>query len=300
MRTFHLGIIFILFITISCTKFRQSENQTVDKFSNDFIEKSTEIFTIDNAEAGFELVTEKGVRIVFEANSLLKGGTTFTGTAKIEFVGIFDRVGMMLSGIPTVYRSHTGELELLKSGGEIFLNALDEGSNESLQLSKNYRVDIPKSLTFDDASPMYLFVLEEDQFWNTPSPGQDTTGFVEEGDSNYIMIFDRFGWLNCDAFADVSGPKELLMFQYPEGFNEDNALVFLSLESFPFSLARLHVPIPIGEKGHVIMIARTDDFYHVAHESFTVESNWSIDFSNTTLESVPAEEIESYLAQIIQ
>ncbi|MFK7787403.1 MAG: hypothetical protein AB8B56_19925 [Crocinitomicaceae bacterium] len=301
MKYLPFTLLILAMSLVNCSDDDSTDFYNNTDYRNAYLNEYKEIFTIVNPSVKNEIISKKGVKIEFDKNTFLKENSLFTGNIRVEFLLIVDKSNMILSGLTTVLRSNS-QLDILKTGGEFYLNAFDAETNEKLTLSDDYLVSIPKALTEDDGSTMLLFIGsgENIQYWRWPLFQGDTSSVIDESDSAFNVIFSEFGWINCDAFALIDKPKFAIAFEFPDNFNDDNALTFISLDSLPFSMLNIYTPIPINENAKLIFITRTENNYHVAFEEFVSQENVSIDFTDKELDVVPADEIKNYLKNIVE
>lgn len=296
-----LAFILLIFLYSSCHKYAPVEfvenSEMLDSYKNSHLE----FFQMAEASQKQSFVTKDDVTISFDEHAFTKNSKVFNGKATIEFTIIYDQAGMIQAGFPTVLRSPDDKYHLLTTGGEYFINAKDSDTGETLGLNRNYSVFIPYALTGNGLSEMHVFVQETDTdlFWSELGLLSDSTGTVRSSETFYQVIFNRFGWINCDDFTALDEFRHKIDFKYPNGFDASNAFVFIALENYPNSLANLFIEIPESEVGKLIFIASTDTDHYIAHEDFIMEKDLSIDFSNISTQKVAKEDADDLLQELL-
>ena len=114
------------------------------------------------------------------------------------------------------------------------------------------------------------------------------------------MVFNEFGWINCDAFLDFDGPTQTIGLTRPEGLNTFNSFAFVLLDSMPYSLGRVNIRYPNGEKGKVVYMTKSASHYHIAYQKFVIEPLLEIRFELEDLKEVEIDQIHDYLQQIVE
>ena len=94
----------------------------------------------ENADAAFEITGKGGVQLKFPAGSLLdKDGQPVSGPVNLKLIEIFNKKDVLLSGIDTEsYGS------LLETGGQIFVEAEQNGNKLKLNPNNYYEFRLPE------------------------------------------------------------------------------------------------------------------------------------------------------------
>ncbi|MGB5553117.1 MAG: hypothetical protein WBM83_00565 [Flavobacteriaceae bacterium] len=234
-----------------------------------------------NSNSMGNFTTEKGVNLLINGACLTKNGVSVTGIVDIEVVEIFDRAEMLTTNKATMGLMPNGDRAILKSGGEFFINATQNG--EALQLTCAMQLSVPTNLTGDVDFGMTLWNgiigLECDN-----EIGCDDVIWVEEhndaNEPNNVVVDDKngtvayyapiqgFGWTNIDRFYNDPRPKTMILVDVPQGFDLENSAVYLSYDGEPSALARLDTydedeelfsehygQIPVGLECHLIFVS---------------------------------------------
>lgn len=159
----------------------------------------------ENADAAFEITGKGGVQLKFPAGSLLdKDGQPVSGPVNLKLIEIFNKKDVLLSGIDTEsYGS------LLETGGQIFVEAEQNGNKLKLNPNKNVDVLFPKDPN-QTADNMILFVAR-------PSDGNDANSqptwkvFSDKGlptqNNYYEFRLPELSWINIDRFINDGKAK---------------------------------------------------------------------------------------------
>ncbi|MDY8136791.1 hypothetical protein [Aquimarina sp. 2201CG5-10] len=267
--------------------------------------------TTINAETFGEVYGQEGTILSFPANSFLyQNGDPVTGSVTIELVEIYNKSKMLLTKIPTNGKRPNGDVEALKSGGEFYINATQNG--EQLELANGFNLFAPAD-GFD--TEMTLFngqdddcdgdqlqcdvVWEEDeQAGIEPIQREGPDGTAITGYGGFI---GNFGWTNIDRWYNDPRPKTILHVDVPEGYDNTNCNVYISYDGEPTALALLDIYdpetglfsehyglIPIGLEVHFIFVSVQDGQYVYAIQGATIEDN-HIETIGTTTTGTEAE-----------
>ena len=216
-------------------------------------------FTFTGGSGTLCTESANGVTICLNTNCLELNGTPVTsGEIQLDFVEIFDRGSMIVTNKPTIGFDN-GEYNMLKSGGEFYMQAYQDGV--ALDISPLCGVwdlsglSVPASLTGGMDSDMTAWtgsidgngdILWEPMLVQTISPdgipssgefgpvangmaidpvtGQWTDGWEADG---YTLPF-TFGWSNCDVFYSWDDPKTTVVVDVPDDYNGTNSQVFIT------------------------------------------------------------------------
>lgn len=258
------------------------------------LESRTQHFTVDVATGWQQLTDVNGVVISFNPQCFTLDGVAVTGSVDIEFIALFDTADMVVTNRATMGRMANGDLSMLVSGGEFYVNATQNG--QQLAATCNFALLIPTSLTGGNDPGMSLWqgIIDADGelTWEEPEvdPNGQGGGVFQEG-NNYYLTFGNFGWTNVDRFYSDPRPKTTLLVDVPEGYDNDNSSVYLSYDGEGNALARLDTftaegyfsehygQIPIGLECHVIFVTEEDGGYRYAIKAATIVADGIITFT---------------------
>src|SRR3546814_102892 len=115
-----------------------------------------QLFTGD-ADAGFEITGEQGMKVKFQAGAFLDAdGLPVSGEVTVRLIELYSKTDIMLAGLST--ESHS---DLLESGGEFYLMAEKDGEELTLNPLNGPWTTDPVLIDFpvapDHAPDMLLF-----------------------------------------------------------------------------------------------------------------------------------------------
>jgi hypothetical protein len=292
------GVLFGLLLNTTACKKKTEEDPKPDGMAlmERFTQNRQEMlqtFTID-ASTGGTVTGTQGTEINIPPSALGLNGTPVSGNVEIQLIEIYSRGHMLLNNMPTNGKNANGEIEMLKTGGEFYINAVQNGNNleilSYIQLKSKpvdpNKVDFNLKVFRPDCNEPRDLDCEGD--WEEV-PNQAGHG-VMVGENQmtqpiYIVDLTEFGWTNLDRWYNYSGPKTTLHIDVPEGFNDTNCEVFLSYDGED-GLARMDVyddqtgmftehygQLPIGQQVHIILIADIDGEVHYTVQGTTITQN---------------------------
>jgi len=274
------------------TPFSPPTAQQFKAIQNDALENITQHFQFDAEDGTATFTSAKGVTITIPGNCLTLNGNPVTGTIDLEYAELFDRGTMTVTNKPTMARMPNGDMVLLVSGGEFYINATKDG--QQLALTCNISLVIPGALTDGVENGMLLWtgVIGDDGelAWERKDNPNGQGGVNGEG-NNYYASFGNFGWTNVDRFYSDPRPKTTILVDVPAGFDNENSSVYLSYDGEGSALARLDTftaeglfsehygQIPIGLACHVIFVTEEDGQFRYAIKAATIVEDDVITFT---------------------
>lgn len=258
----------------------------------------TQNFTFNAENGSATFTTAKGVQFTINGNCLTKNGNPVTGTVDIEYAEVFDPGTMLVTDKTTMGRLPNGDMTLIISGGEFYINAKQAGVQ--LDITCPMQLIIPSSLTGGADTGMSLWDGTIDDRgnldWDEQEPATAPGGvFVEGqgGNAPYIAFLNDFGWTNVDRFYSDPRPKTTILVEVPEGYDFENSGVYLHYDGEGSSLAKLDTynpgtgqfsehygQIPVGLEMHVIFVTEEDGNWRYAIKAVTVAANDVYAFSD--------------------
>ena len=109
------------------------------------LEDMTQNFQIDAANGMTTLTSANGVEIDINANCLTLNGNPVTGQIDVEYAEVLMVVKCWISDKTTMGKLPNGDMAMLVSGGEFYINATQNGQQLDLGCTMNLR--IPTNLT---------------------------------------------------------------------------------------------------------------------------------------------------------
>lgn len=252
------------------------------------IKAHTQSFTATAGAGVITLTSVKGVTIKIDGNTLTKNGNPVTGAIDIKYIELFDKGNMLVTNKPTMGIMANGNHDLLKSGGEFYIQASQGGVD--LATTGLIQLQIPTTLTGGLDTAMTLWTGEIDTKDNLAWRGKDAANGANggvKGDQNaYNATFGNFGWTNVDRFYSDPRPKTTILAGAPTGYDNLNSAVYLSYDGEgQNALAKLDTytaaglfsehygQIPIGLACHVIFVTEDNGQWRYAIKGVTTTAN---------------------------
>lgn len=247
----------------------------------------TQTFTFNAEDGATTFTTAKGVQFTINGNCLTQNGNPVTGQVVVEYAEFFDPGTMLVTNKPTMGRLPNGDMSLLISGGEFYINATKNG--QQLAISCPMQVIIPVNLTGGADTGMSLWdgTVDEDGNleWDEQDRANGANGVFVEG-PNYYAYFSNFGWTNVDRFYNDPRPKTTILAEAPSGYDFENSAIYLHYDGEGSSLAKLDTfnpatnqfsehygQIPVGLQCHVIFVTEDNGQWRYAIKSVTIAAN---------------------------
>jgi hypothetical protein len=231
------------------------------------------------------IITASGTEININGACLTKAGNSVTGQVDVEVVELFERGNMLLTNKATMGRNAMGDKEIMKSGGEFYINATQNG--EQLAIGCNFEVIIPADLTGPPDAVMLLWegqigedcdteIKCDDVTWEPLLDGEERQVGVAIGTSitqgpAYQAFFSDFGWTNVDRFWSDLRPKTSLLVAVPDGYTNENSAVYISYDGEAAALGFLdqyddvqevfsehYGRIPVGLECHLLFVSESN------------------------------------------
>mgnify|MGYP001325858175 CR=1 FL=1 len=294
----NIGLVILASLAlISCSNDDETPNETYRPSAGAwYLLKSNALNNIKqnftfNAEDGLAtFTTSKGVQLSINGNCLTKNGNPVTGAVQLEYIEVFDPGTMLVTDKTTMGKLPNGDMALIISGGEFYINAKQGGVQ--LDITCPMQLLIPSTLTGGAQTGMSLWdgTIDENGNldWDEQEPG--TAGpqggvFTEGQGANapYYACVNDFGWTNVDKFYNDPRPKTTVLAQAPTGYNFQNCGIYLHYDGQGSALAKLDTfnsgtnqfsehygQIPIGLQMHVIFVTEENGNFKYAIKAVTV------------------------------
>ncbi len=272
-----------------------SRTSKIQSFSKEFI-------------PGLTLTLDSGSTVVIGGNLLDADGHIVSGLVDVDIVELTHRGEMLTAGMSTMGIDEDGNKSALISGGEHYVNITQDDA--PLTLQGEYTINVLTSLTGGTDLDMELFVpadenveFDGDVDWSQVDMDRKM-GFGGEGEGSYYWLTsDTFGWTNVDKWSSDPRDKTRIQVGVPEGFSDQNSVVYLTYDGEPAALAFLDVyddasglftehygMLPIGLEIHLIFLSidlgedddGTDDQWLYQIISETVDEDETIFFSDVS------------------
>lgn len=267
---------------------------TATEFSaikEDALSAITQNFQLTVANGQTTFTSTNGVEIDINPNCLTLNGNAVTGVVDIKYIEVFDGGSMLVTDKTTMGMLPNGDMSMLISGGEFYINATQNGQQLAISCTMNLR--IPADLTAPE-NDMLLWDGTIDADGNIDWREQDNPAgqggvFIEQGTTNtslYYAFFSNFGWTNVDKFYNFSGPKTQILATVPTGYDFGNSAVYLHYDGEGNALAKLDTydaatgqfsehygQIPIGLACHIIFATEENGQWRYAIKAVTITAN---------------------------
>jgi hypothetical protein len=307
-----LGVALLVTMTlISCSDDDNNNNQNQAPTAAEFnaikeiaLENKKQNFTLDADAGSTTFTSENGVQFTLNGTCLTKNGNTVTGMVEIEFIELFDGGSMLVTNKTTMGKLPNGDMSLIISGGEFYINATQNGVN--LDLTCAMQVVIPTALTNGAQTGMVLWDGIIDENGNLDWDEQEVNpvgqnGVFVEGqgaNSRYYTFFNSFGWTNVDKFYDDPRPRTTILAKAPNGYDNLNSAIYLHYDGEANALANLDTydastqqfsehygQIPIGLNCHVIFATEENGQWRYAIKGTTIAAGdiYTFTMSETTV-----------------
>lgn len=288
-------------------EFTAPTSQEFTDLQSQALEGVTQEFTFINDPAGtVQFMSESGVVISLYGSCLTVNGIPVTGEVTLEYAEIFNTGSMVVTGMPTMGMMPDGDLAMLVSGGEFYVNATHNG--QPVELACGFQLQIPASLTggIDNAMTLWNGLVQEDGdvVWEEIEEGNQEEGGVFTEGGTYYAFVGNFGWTNVDRFYSDPRPKTTLKVDVPDGFTNANSAVYISYNEEGNALGMLDVydpatgyfsehygQLPIGLECYIIFVSESDGQWIYAIKAVTITENGVITFTDADLDSVTEAEL---------
>ena len=303
--TMMLSLLTTLFI--SCEKNDDNDcdgdcdpRPTANEFAairEDALLELTQTFQLNVTNGTTTFTSTNGVEIDINPSCITLNGNAVTGTIDIKYIEVFDGGNMLVTDKTTMGVLPTGDMAMLISGGEFYINATQNGQQLALNCAMNLR--IPASLT-ESENDMTLWdgTIDADgnidwREQNDPAGGQGGV-FLEQGTAGntYYAFFNSFGWTNVDKFYSHPEPKTQILVTVPSGYNFQNSAVYLHYDGEGNALAKLDTydavtgqfsehygQIPVGLACHIIFATEENGQWRYAIKPVTITTNAIYNFT---------------------
>jgi hypothetical protein len=301
----NIGLVVIASIAFTSCSNDNNENSgpTAQEFASlkeEALNGITQNFTFNAEDGSTTFTTAKGVQFTINGNCLTLNGNPVTGQVAVEYAEVFDPGTMLVTDKTTMGKLPNGDMALIISGGEFYINATKNG--QQLDITCPMQLIIPSALTGGADNGMSLWNGTIDAEGNTdwdeqePNPIGGQNGVFTEGqgaNAPYIAFLSDFGWTNVDRFYSDSRPKTTILAEAPSGYNFQNSGVYLHYDGEGSALAKLDTfnsgtnqfsehygQIPIGLQCHVIFVTEESGNWRYAIKAVTVAANDVYVFTN--------------------
>jgi hypothetical protein len=170
----------------------------------------------------------------------------------------------------------------LISGGEIFVE-MKSSTGANLALAPGKKINI----RYGDATVSPLMRVfygdESDPERFNWIPSQDSIFVITQPNPVYELQSSKLRWINCDYFADTTGPRLSVHASLAANYTNANTSVYLVYKDarsvlgvYGNATTRKFVTplLPIGKQVTLVAISKQgSNSYYLAHENFTIGLN---------------------------
>ncbi len=264
------------------------------------------------AEDGLTFTSDKGAKVTISSNCLLdEDNNSVTGDVTLSFIEIYDRGNMVATNKPVMGKDGDGNLLPLVTGGEYNIEIKQDG--KELKPGCPFQVHVPAANTGALDGGMILWTGkindEGNLVWEEAGADGKEGGIrPNEQSAGYDIWGDEFGWANVDRFYSDPRDKTQIKVTVPEGYDNNNAAVYLAYEGEPNVLAQLDTYdtednffsehygfIPIGMTLHVIFVSESNGSVVYAIKQATIVANGTIAISSDDLDTTTKNNIVSLI-----
>lgn len=306
----HLLLLLAVIVVASACERNGTEPQTItppakEKFQElraKALEGITQTKTF-KAEDGLVFTSQKGAVLTIDADCLTdESGNAVSGDVQLSFVEIYDRGNMVVTNKPVMAKdpAGSGNSVPLITGGQFSIE-IKQG-NKILKSACYYSLDVSASLTGGVDNEMILWdgTINE----NTGNliyeevVGREAGLNINEKGTTYSVFNNDFRWTNIDKFWEYTGPKTKIKVTVPDGYNGDNAAVYVAFEDEENALAQLDVYntqekyftehygyLPVGKKVHVIFVSEHNSSVVYAIREVTIVANQTLNIASSDLQT---------------
>ena len=210
-----LGVFFSLMLSLTFYACFQEATLDIEKpqvetnLLENYSANHTQHFTAQDQGDGVYAVTGNQGTLVNIDNALVdEHGDRVRGTVAIELIEIYSVADMILHRKQTL-ADDNGQLAILQSGGEIFIQVYQNGKKLSVDGQGTFQVLLPTENTGGAVEGMEHYIGEEigDQvIWKTTGKKIRVTDSQERANPYYIMLIQTIlGWHNVDVIYGAGG-----------------------------------------------------------------------------------------------
>ena len=281
---------FCLILLAACTDNSTFGSSGKNRLANEYLNDIAQFATFDASDSLFTFVSAQDVTVSLEPQCLLLAGQPISGKVDFKYIEIFDKGTMAITDKHTTGINYEGNLNMLESGGEFFLELTNE--DRKLDLDQYCRYTITYESKTDLAYGMDLFkglISDDNILWN-PVYGDGSLVSKEEESNQYSILVDFFDWINCDRFLIYDGENTSVNFTIPSS-KVENARVYLSFDGLNTGLSTTFGEFPLGLDCHYIVLHEKGDKIEYVIDGFTMTQDLTIEISNSDFKTASIEEV---------
>jgi len=316
----------------STEAFTQLQEEALEKRTTlKKIDKTEYTKTYINGEiyyTNFGFLSDKNTGISCNPNYFEKqDGTPYIGDFDMSFAEIHDRGDMLLTNRPLMGKNADGKLVPLVSGGQFFADVKQGG--ETLNYANTYYI-LPEGyspvskMEYDATTGKYVYPMDDKMKpWkgSTGNDGNVSWGVMHGFDPNerassaglyqaqnfqngqYVpvdnydfQLWEIRNWVAIGRFYVHNGASTKIKVKVPDGYNAQNAKVYLAYEGEQHLLAQLYSYdaagkhftepdgfVPVGKAVHAIFVSESGGKFAYGIKTVTVKADEEITFAHKDL-----------------
>jgi len=184
------------------------KTESVSLFKQHLADQTQRITAQDQGNGTYNVTGRQGTQVKIKDALINSAGERVRGTVEIELIEIYTVADMILSRKQTM-ADYDGQLGILESGGEVYVQVYQNGEQLSVDGQGNMHLLLPTENTGEARNDMELFYGEEigDQvIWNpTGQPVRVVNSERRNGTDYLVMVQNILGWINVDVLYSLTG-----------------------------------------------------------------------------------------------
>jgi len=191
--------------------FDTQEPQISKSLFKQHLEDNTQrIVAKDQGNGKYAVTGEQGTRISIDNALVNTAGERVRGDIEIVLIEVYSKADMILNRKQTL-ANYNGQIEILESGGEVFVEVYQDGEKLSADGKGDMRIFLPTENTGGAKEDMELYYGEEvgDQvmWYPTGESIKVVNSETREGEDYMAIIQSILGWINIDKIYAAGGEE---------------------------------------------------------------------------------------------
>ncbi|MEO1411927.1 MAG: hypothetical protein AAFW73_18705 [Bacteroidota bacterium] len=211
-----VAVLMIALVFAACTKQEhlapQSPQEVVQKetvFQKHLQENTQRLVAEDLGSGRYHVVGAQGTVVNIDNALVNAAGERVRGTVEIELIEIYDPVEMMLNRKQTL-ADYDGRIELLQSGGEVFVQVYQNGEELRLDGQGEMQLLLPTANTGGAKENMELYYgdeVGEQVMWKPTGEKVEVVRSQDRSDieAYLVLLQGMLGWINVDIIYAYPG-----------------------------------------------------------------------------------------------
>jgi len=274
--------------------------------------KQNHTITVDGiGMGGVSFTSTQGADVSISGGFKINGELVKDTILNVEFVELYSKADLLLSGIGTMGKHDNGDLGFLKTGGAFYISVTKDGQpvdNDPQNISLMYvNIKVPTSLTGGSDGDMTSWYGD---FNNDGNFIWEPLLYSESiiGEEFYDFFGNAIGWLNIDRFYTNLSTTTSLSVKVPQGYNLTNSKVCVSFNGIA-GLAMLYNYNPtiesfvelsggfigVGDQVNVIFISEEQGNWVYAIKPLTITEAASIEFVESDFQTKTQAEVTTII-----